>query len=243
MSDKSVFEVKEGENAFFVEATSDEKTKTVSLTILIEDKAIECTIDKEDLDNAAAKLRLDEETIWSWTREAFFNGSKDHSFSMEGSSFVWRRSGGKKMKIKVGSFETTETAFVPAQRRVLSALVERNAALRRDNSEVTARHNKLIDDLKESRTKMAEMVKAKEEAETQLYERFLPVLQAKQDKIVELRDMLAAGPSKKRSQEDDKDSYGSGTDVDEEETPSKKMKPMNESSSLDDSQNFLNTKF
>lgn len=60
--------------------------------------------------------------------------------------------------------------------------------------------------------KLQDLVSDKETLETSLYEQLLPILQSKQDKIRELQ----SGGKVVTKQEHVEDSYGSGTDVDEE---------------------------
>ena len=65
------------------------------------------------------------------------------------------------------------------------------------------------EELRKCQKALKDMVESKEELETNLYEQFLPILQAKQDKIRELKGM---GRMEKTN---DEDSYGSSTDIDE----------------------------
>ena len=78
------------------------------------------------------------------------------------------------------------------------------------DEELEARHEKLKEELRKCQEALKEMVESKEELETNLYEQFLPILQSKQDKIRELKGM-----GRVKKEENDEDSYGSSTDVDD----------------------------
>ena len=72
-----------------------------------------------------------------------------------------------------------------------------------------SRHEELKEELRKCQKALKDMVESKEELETNFYEQFLPILQAKQDKIRELKGMGRMEKTK------DEDSYGSSTDIDE----------------------------
>ena len=222
--------------------------KSVTLLILSDSAARQCVLDANDFTEMATSLRLEESKVWEWAREAFDgpDTSPDHVLTLASDGRLdWRREGNSKIKLKVASQPTSEVDFAEASREFIGELIVQNGGLKRGMSDLTGRHNTLMGDLKECRRKMGEMARAKADAETQLYERFLPILQAKQDKIAELM-MTNKTEVKEEEENGDDDDYGSGTDVDEDSaTPNKKpkMDTSANSSSLDDSQNFLNTKF
>ncbi len=201
--------------------------------------------------------------IGAWAEEAFQRSSSSHVFSIaegkknknkKNKELVWRRVGeagedqkARKMKLRVGSFALEEVDFEEGQKEVLDAAVDLLEARDRRVADLAERQSKLMGDVRDARRKVAEFSEGKEEAERQLYERFLPILQSKQDKIRQLMSERREGGG------GEEDSYGSGTDVDGEEgdkeeeeesaeTPSKQ--PRLDSSNLsqrsaDDSQNFL----
>lgn len=234
-----------GEN--FLIAKSEISDTDINLTILDNDSAFLVNIEKDSLKESGEKMRLAE--IEEWADEAFSTSSSPNFvFSLTDETLTWRKSGGSKVKIKIGSFPAQKINFSDAQKQVFEAATskidEHTAGLQKSSEKVA----KLEEALKESHEKMEEFCRDKSELETKMLEQFLPILQAKKDKLrnmranSEKRSSQNLKNSRAKDDDDEDDDYGSGTDVDEdveEGTKSKKSKLEN-TDSMNDSQNFLN---
>ena len=199
----------------------------VHIVILDRDKAWNLTLEKNEIEALEKKMRMKE--ISSWAKEAFSskkgpNSGHLFSISEDENTLIWKKAGdaGSKMKVKVGSFDLQRMNFDDAQAQVLGEAIDGFAEMKGKCEEMSSKHENLVADLKECRTKCEEFLKGKEKIEDKLYEQFLPILQSKQDKIREMKkrdDGAITGPVK----EDGEDSYGSDTDIDEEDGPQKKV--------------------
>ena len=222
-------------------AKSEVSEADIILTVLCDDQAVLVRIEKETLKEMGEKMRLKE--IESWAEEAFTTSSKDFVFVIDDDNeLVWRRSGGSssKVKIKIGSFPAQTIDLGDAQRDVFAAATSKIDSQGERIETFEKKMERMEKALKESHEKMDELCREKSELETKMLEQFLPILQAKKDKLREMRAGKGAGQSQTSTQDDQEEDYGSGTDVDEEETPSKKRKGDDGASSMNDSQNFLN---
>jgi len=164
----------------------------------------------------SSSSKVEENEATTWMREAFMNGgSSKHFFTIyDGDNYlVWKRASDSpesRMRLRLGSFPMTEANDLDAARvEFMDCAVEAAAGKGGKDEALEARHDKLKEELRKCQEALKDMAESKEELETKLYEQFLPILQSKQDKIRELKGM---GRVKK---ENDEDSYGSSTDVDE----------------------------
>merc|ERR1712227_609933 len=109
--------------------------------------------------------------------------------------------------------------FIDAQKDIFEELINTNSDLRTKNRDLERRHRNLVDEMKKSKTMLKEFEKMKTEMEDRLYESFLPILNAKKAKIVELQrrlDLCRNISSLDEVKEEEED-YGSATDEDSEE--------------------------
>ena len=149
------------------------------------------------------------------------------------------------MKVRVGVFKLTRVDdFSSALRSVLDASVSGSESRDASNRDLRERLSAALSDLSEAKKALSALTAQKAEAERELYERFLPILQSKQDKIAELMGIGGGGGASAAGNED-ADDYGSDTDVDEEKgtPPRRKVPKLDDTAasqkSADDSQNFL----
>ncbi len=226
-----------------VEWFSDEN-KFKMLLLTGEHKAYEAEVSEGDIAKIGEESRI--EGVEQWAEEAFKSSSGNHVFAVDDSKMelVWKKTGGGKMKVRVGAFPLREVDFGEASDQVLDASMDDADKLRCDYESLYEKNATLRSDYAENRKLLAEVVKDKEAAEKQLYERFLPLLQSKQARISEL--MSNGGASVEMKEEDD--SYGSDTDKDDDEsdkTPSKVPRlddSVASQKSVNDSQNPLEMK-
>ena len=148
-------------------------------------------------------------------REAFSGGSDGYSVSVEGGKLVWRKVGGK-ARLKLMEVDLTPLNFEDAQKDIFDNLLEANKRLSSKNEEYSKRQEKLVTDLKKSRIMLVDFEKTKNELEDKFYESFLPILNSKKEKIVELERRLESG-GRVEEKEEESDGYGGDTDVEEEE--------------------------
>jgi len=201
---------------FFARALWNKDQRGVDVLLLQKDKAWKIVLKSNDMEAVAKKLQVEENEATTWMREAFMNGgSSKHFFTIyDGDNYlVWKRASDSpesRMRLRLGSFPMTEANDLDAARvEFMDCAVEAAAGKGGKDEALEARHDKLKEELRKCQEALKDMAESKEELETKLYEQFLPILQSKQDKIRELKGM---GRVKK---ENDEDSYGSSTDVDE----------------------------
>jgi len=122
-----------------------------------------------------------------------------------------------------------------AQSEVFGQLIAVNKDLKSMNKDFKRRQENLVRDLKQSKNMLAEFEKEKTDIESKMFARFLPILNEKKEKILELE---RNGVASHKMPDDD---YGSATDEDSdvmdivlEAGPSSKR-----SKSMDDSLGLL----
>lgn len=226
----------------------------VTLTLL--DATRKCAwtvvIDHDEVNQRSQEQRL--EHLSEWVREAFSEGSEKNIFRIESqnSTLTWKRkeSETSKIVIHIGEFPALAINPSDAQREFLDASIATISGLSQELAGLTERQDKLMTDLRASRNQMREFKEAKVNLEEQMYAQFLPILNAKQDKIDELQRMLtrlrANGHDVTPTDvgEMEQDQYDSDTDVDEDDSagPSGAAnlpRTRGRSASMNNSQNFL----
>ncbi len=217
---------------------------TISLILLCGRDAYRLRLEERQMEELGARLKID---VKGWAGEAFKTSSPNHAFSLSKAKreLVWKKigeenvRGRKHAKIRIGAFQLEEMDFVEGQGAILDAAVEACEAKDARDADRSERLSRLMEDHREARKKLTEFAEGKEKSERELYERFLPILQSKQDKIAQL---MRGGGSDRDGQVE---SYGSDTDVDDDDnsqTPSKQARldfSSPSQKSADDSQNFL----
>lgn len=149
---------------------------------------------------------------WDMAREAFVGGSEKYDIVVKEEKLVWRKVGGK-AKIKIMDIPLDPVSFLDAQNRMFAQLVESNRDLKNKNKDLQRRQDNLVRDLKKSKSMLREFEQEKSKIEDAMYERFLPILNSKKERIRELEKL---GPKSVHAMsEDEADDYGSATDEDE----------------------------
>ena len=148
-------------------------------------------------------------------REAFGGATQSkYDFAIENKKMIWRKVGGK-AKIKITEIQLNPVSFLDAQNAILAQLLESNNDLKSKNKDFKRRQDNLVRDLKKAKHLLQEMEKEKSGLEDNLYERFLPILNAKKEKI---RELQKYGPTSTHDMsENEEDDYGSATDEDSDE--------------------------
>jgi len=98
-----------------------------------------------------------------------------------------------------------------AQSEVFGQLIAVNKDLKTMNKDFKRRQENLVRDLKQSKNMLAEFEKEKTDIESKMFARFLPILNEKKEKILELE---RNGVASHKMPDDD---YGSATDEDSDE--------------------------
>ena len=172
---------------------------------------------------------------WDMAKEAFAGQSSKFAFTVENKKVIWRKVGGK-AKIKLAEIELRSLSFVDAQNELLGHLIAQNNELKTKNKDFKRRQDNLVRDHKKSKSMLEAFEKEKNEIEGKMYERFLPILNSKKEKI---RELERYGPRASHAvSEDDEEDYGSATDEDHDEPagPNGKRSKL----AMDDSLGLLN---
>jgi len=215
------------------------------LTILDGTCAWSCQIDQEAFQGIDGRTGNRVENSADLARNAFGgDGGDKFDLSIQDNKLIWKQVGGK-AKIKLAEIPLTSISFLDAQSEVLGQLIAVNKELKSKNKEFKRRQENLVRDLKKSKNMLVEFEKEKTEIESNMYARFLPILNEKKEKILELERNRQGGVASHDISEDD---YGSATDEDPDEsvgamdtmeqgeTSSKRAKTMDDSLGLlDDS--------
>jgi len=217
----------------------------ITLTILLASGDVYgLELASQEMADLSKKLRLD---VAAWAREAFTSHGRvqqgQHAFTLDqkscGTELTWRRSEGQsKAKVKIGSFALAQLGD-GARAAVMDTMLAQKEEEAESKKKLEERHDKLLADLQKAKSMLDEFASEKAKLEEELYGRFLPILQAKQDKIAELE----RGGGRRAGSDDgrESDDYGSCTDVDDEDHQNgeKSKRARLSDCSLNDSQNFL----
>jgi len=149
---------------------------------------------------------------WDMAKEAFSEGSDKYDIVVKEDKLVWRKVGGK-AKIKIMEISLVPVNFLEAQNKMFSQLVESNRDLKNKNKDFQRRQDNLVRDLKKSKSMLMEFEQEKSKIEDAMFERFIPILNSKKERI---RELEKYGPKAVHAMsEDEADDYGSATDEDE----------------------------
>jgi len=153
---------------------------------------------------------------WDMAREAFRGVNQEkYDFTVQEKTLTWRKVGGK-AKIKILEIPLNTVSFLDAQKEMFAYLVESNKELTDKNKDFKRRQDNLARDLKKSKNMLIQLEKEKSKIEDSMYARFLPILNSKKEKILELEKY---GPKTVHAMsEDEDDDYGGDTDEDPNET-------------------------
>ena len=149
---------------------------------------------------------------WDLAKEAFSEGSDMYDIVVKEDKLVWRKVGGK-AKIKIMEISLVPINFLEAQNKMFSQLVESNRDLKNKKRDFQRRQDNLVRDLKKSKSMLMEFEQEKSKIEDAMFERFIPILNSKKERI---RELEKYGPKAVHAMsEDEADDYGSATDEDE----------------------------
>ncbi len=210
-------------------ATWNDAGTSLDSVILQKDKAWQLTLGQDDMAGVAKKLQVDKEEAMQWLKDAFSSdaegeASKAHHFAIyDGESFlVWKKSTkGSRMKARVGTFPMKEAPDAEEARMAfMDAAVAASAGgggSAAKNEEQEQEIERLKDLARQYEERMAKMAADKDALETAMYEQFLPILKSKQEKIRSMArgEARPAAASAAAVKDEEDDSYGSATDVDE----------------------------
>lgn len=188
------------------------------LTIIEGTKAWRGQIEEKDFKAIDAKTGGSMGKSIDMAKEAFSCQSENYSVTVDDDKLVWKKVGGK-AKIKLQEININALNFIDAQKDIFEELINTNSDLRTKNRDFERRHRNLVDEMKKSKTMLKEFEKMKTEMEDRLYESFLPILNAKKAKIVELQRQLdlCRNISSLDEVKEEEEDYGSATDEDSEE--------------------------
>eukprot|EP00090_Calanus_glacialis_P036607 TRINITY_DN6256_c0_g1_i1.p1 TRINITY_DN6256_c0_g1~~TRINITY_DN6256_c0_g1_i1.p1 ORF type:complete len:246 (-),score=84.71 TRINITY_DN6256_c0_g1_i1:29-766(-) len=155
---------------------------------------------------------------WQMAKEAFGGTeTSKYDIAIDNKKLIWRKVGGK-AKIKITEIELKPVSFLDTQNELFGQLIESNNELKTKNKDFKRRQDNLVRDLKKSKNMLVEMEKEKSGIEDKLYERFLPILNAKKEKICDLEKNGGMRASVHALSDDEGDDYGSATDEDPDES-------------------------
>ena len=192
----------------------------LSFLILDGDKAMTGKIEQHTFKEIDNKTKNTFGDSWSMAKEAFNGESKNYEFKIENQKLFWRKVGGK-AKIKIAEIDLEPANHLEAQNKIVSHLVQSNTDLKTKNADLQRRQDNLVRDIKKSKALLVDMEKEKNSIENSMYETFLPILNAKKNRIAELEGSTHR-PSVHAVSDDD---YGNTTDEDSNEKEEVNNKP------------------
>ena len=198
-------------------------------------QAFQATMSKKLVTN----LKKDHPKVQDWISEAFLSGETSHYFfKLEDNKLIWMKQA-KSILLRICELTIVPIDVIATHHEIFSISVNDLNETKTKRSHFENKSNILSEKNKELLIRMDQMSKAKNELETDLYSHFLPILNAKKERIRELE--------KERSQADhDSQTINktssvvhtiSSSDDDLEDADANNGTA---NKSLDNSQNFLN---
>ena len=192
------------------------------ITVLGPTQAWSGTLDNRLLESAAKKLGdCPLEDAVKEAKTAFGGNIEKYSVSVENDKLFWKKltrtsNGMKKLKlVEVQLQELPDIAKV--QKTLMETLIKDNQGLQKTNKDLQRRNDNLRKTLRDHQATLELFTKEKNELEENLYSKFIPILNAKKEEIVRLRDSEAIDNGGEELIEEDGNNYDADTDVEEEE--------------------------
>ncbi len=147
------------------------------------------------LNQVGKKLNKKPEDVLKWAQEAFApTGNEQFEFVRDKKVVKWRKCG--KIKATLAEIPISETVDVDqAHRDLFQTQLDLAEAGRKEIAKLQENFIKAQDERKEYQITMSRMANDKANLESDLYSAFLPILNAKQEKIRELQDQLEQNDS------------------------------------------------
>ena len=210
---------------------------TVDITLLSSRRALSGSISQQQLITAGGKLNIESvDDVIKQAKLIFTNAALDkHSLVVEAANedhecdkLIWKKLIGKTKK-KILEVELRESDDVDSvQKSFIRDLVSDNQTLRREKQDLQRRHDNMKITMQNSLTTLETLEKEKTNLENKLYAQFLPILNAKKEEIVRLRNHDNEDEEELNDDHDDQDNYDVDTDVEDDnnsiEPEPKKMK-------------------
>lgn len=153
------------------------------------------------------------EDLQEMAKETLTTQSDRYSLSLEEESLIWRKLGGS-AKLRLASFELSAFNFEDAQSEIIDFLVTsflKNRTMLKGTKENLDAGKK---DMEKMRDEISRLVSEKAETEQLLFNQFLPILNSKKERIVELE--AGGGLSDWRSEQDTDQEDSQSTEGEEE---------------------------
>lgn len=218
----------------FSETDQDDNLTTKFVTCE-SNQAFQATISKKLVTN----LKKDHPKVQDWISEAFLSGeANDYFFKLEDNKLIWMKQA-KSILLKICELTIIPIDVIATHHEMFSIAVKDLNETKTKRSHFENKSNILSEKNKELLIRMDQMSKAKNELETDLYSHFLPILNAKKERIRELE---------KKCRQADNDSQTINNTSSAAHTISSSDDDIEDSDhnistankSLDNSQNFLN---
>lgn len=174
----------------------------ILLVDVLGNRAYSALLDQGKLTEMKQVSRCDD--IEDLAVKAFTSSCQGFIFSLDHDKklLAWKK-GGLKVKIRLGMIPIEEEDVARSHATIFNTAVEMNETGSKKLSDLKARSSTLMDHLKEHRKKLEEFKEAKTELEQTMYEHFIPILNAKQDKIIQLTKELESSKKIRMGSDDE----------------------------------------
>ena len=229
-----------GSNEFFqaFSETDQDNNLTTKFVTCESNQAFQANMSKEFL----SSLEKDHPKVQDWISESFLSGeSSDYFFKLEGCKLIWMKQA-KSILLKIAELTVIPIDVIETHHEMFSIAVKDLNEIKTKRSHFENKSNILSEKNKELLIRMDQMSKAKNSIELDLYSQFLPILNAKKEKIRELEKEIRRAAADLDSQPINKannvvHTISSSDDEIEDSDPNNGITA---NKSLDNSQNFLN---
>ena len=232
-----------GDGGDFAYVLTKVSAKALNLLIIIRDRSYKVELSYNELETQAEKLKI--ETLSDWAFECFTKqeSNSEYMILFEKDIMEWKKATHSKrgVRISLGRFPAEEADFIESQSHLLNTSIDQLSRMSSRDADLSRKHETLVEQVKESSEKMNELIQHKDNLESEMIARFLPILHSKQDKIKSLQQQLISIEAPGDASDNENQGYDSNTDVEESnDTVEPVAKMAKTGQDLDDSQNILN---
>ncbi|KAK6639583.1 hypothetical protein RUM43_007856 [Polyplax serrata] len=196
------------------------ETDTFSINITSKNGAWCGEMTETEIQFMSNHLELDPQTYLKHCKEALstHQGLPGFVYSVENGTFTWKKIVDEDSGIKIimGTIKLQPASFIDTIQSIVEAALNCSDKLQKEVAELRKEKQKQIMEKESLSHKLDELIRSKDDMETDLYSRFILLLNSKKKKIAELETALRKMEKEKQKMEKDSecDAYQVETDED-----------------------------